>query len=171
MPTAQAPSGGRIVPASRTLHPGRRARGPALAVIATLAVGALGPVAAKSADRLPEVATTAVRVLPVPRPHMLGAGSVETARAEVAVVVPIIHDTPPPSPRETPQRTVVRVIQQHLSRRGYDPGPLDGRLGTQTRRAIRAFQRDCGLAVTGAVGDALIDRLVGADACRRDGAR
>lgn len=166
MPTAQAPSGGRIAPAFRTLHPGRRARGLALAVIATLAAGAFGPVAAESADRLPAVATTAVRVLPAPKPRMLGSG-----RAEAVAMPPSGHVVPSLHRGDPPQRTAMRVIQQHLRRLGYDPGPLDGRLGTQTRRAIRAFQRDCGLAVTGAVGDALIDRLVGVGACREGQAK
>ena len=45
------------------------------------------------------------------------------------------------------------VVQTALSRRGYYLGPIDGVIGAGSRRAIRAFQSDRGLPVTG-----LIDR-------------
>jgi len=38
-------------------------------------------------------------------------------------------------------------IQQVLKDRGYDPGPVDGVMGSQTRAALRQFQEDNGLAV------------------------
>lgn len=41
------------------------------------------------------------------------------------------------------------MVQQHLKAAGYDPGPLDGVLGKRTRAAIRAYQKDHGLRVTG----------------------
>lgn len=41
----------------------------------------------------------------------------------------------------------IRSIQQALKDRGYDPGPIDGVIGSQTRTAIRSFQTDNGLAV------------------------
>ena len=41
----------------------------------------------------------------------------------------------------------IRSIQQELKNRGYDPGPIDGVIGSQTRTAIRSFQTDNGLAV------------------------
>lgn len=43
----------------------------------------------------------------------------------------------------------VRRLQRKLKALGYDPGPVDGRLGPATRRAIRRFQKDSGLEVTG----------------------
>ena len=42
-----------------------------------------------------------------------------------------------------------RQIQLGLKRQGYDPGPIDGLMGRRTANAIRAFQRDHGLAVNG----------------------
>ena len=42
-----------------------------------------------------------------------------------------------------------KEIQRGLKRRGYDPGPVDGLLGRRTARALRKFQADHGLAVTG----------------------
>jgi hypothetical protein len=41
---------------------------------------------------------------------------------------------------------MVREIQQALRGAGYDPGPLDGRLGPQTLEAVEAFQRSKDLA-------------------------
>ena len=43
----------------------------------------------------------------------------------------------------------VRDIQTTLNARGYDAGPADGIAGPRTRAAIRAYQRDNGLAVDG----------------------
>lgn len=40
----------------------------------------------------------------------------------------------------------IRAIQYALQRRGYNPGPIDGRLGTQTVSAMQKFQADNGLA-------------------------
>ena len=46
-------------------------------------------------------------------------------------------------------------LQRALRRLGYDPGPADGILGTRTKAAIRAFQADAGLPVTGQVSERL----------------
>ena len=43
----------------------------------------------------------------------------------------------------------VREIQMQLSALGYEPGPVDGRLGNETRRAIQRFQRVKRLPSTG----------------------
>ena len=53
-----------------------------------------------------------------------------------------------------------RQIQMALKRRGYDPGPVDGLLGRRTSNAIRAFQADHGLAVTGMVSRTVYELLV-----------
>lgn len=50
----------------------------------------------------------------------------------------------------------VSGLQARLRNLGYDPGPLDGRLGKRTRAAIRAFQAARGLEVDGACSTALI---------------
>jgi len=43
----------------------------------------------------------------------------------------------------------VYLLQQELSRRGYTIDKVDGIYGAVTERAIRAFQTDCGLPVSG----------------------
>ena len=39
----------------------------------------------------------------------------------------------------------IRNLQQSLSDRGYDPGPIDGAVGGETATAVEAFQRHKGL--------------------------
>lgn len=45
----------------------------------------------------------------------------------------------------------VTKVQKKLKSSGYDPGPIDGDYGKRTRKALRAYQKDKGLAVTGAI--------------------
>ena len=52
-------------------------------------------------------------------------------------------------------RDRIANLQRALRRLGYDPGPVDGILGARTRAAIRAFQADAGLPVTGQVSERL----------------
>lgn len=53
----------------------------------------------------------------------------------------------------------LRLVQRELNRAGFFAGPVDGRMGPLTRQAIRAYERDQGLAVTGRLSVALVDRL------------
>lgn len=55
----------------------------------------------------------------------------------------------------------VLQLQRALAREGFDPGPVDGKFGDQTDRAVRAFQRANGLDVDGAVGPATRAALAG----------
>ncbi len=50
-------------------------------------------------------------------------------------------------------------LQQALKSAGYYRGTLDGKIGSQTRSAIQAFQRDNGLKVDGVVGRQTWDKL------------
>jgi hypothetical protein len=43
---------------------------------------------------------------------------------------------------------LVTAVQTELARRGYYHGPIDGLMGSDSREAIRAFQRAQGLPVT-----------------------
>ncbi|MEX0386295.1 lytic murein transglycosylase [Spiribacter onubensis] len=55
-----------------------------------------------------------------------------------------------PPPVEEPLRIeTVSALQEALNRRGFDAGAVDGRIGTNTRRALRAFQADAGLVDDG----------------------
>lgn len=54
----------------------------------------------------------------------------------------------------------LRLIQDALRSQGYNPGPADGRLGPRTHEAIRRFQGDHGIAVTGEPSQHLQDALM-----------
>ena len=45
----------------------------------------------------------------------------------------------------------VEEIQNILKYDGFKPGPVDGRMGTKTRMAIRKFQKSKGLKITGRI--------------------
>ena len=53
---------------------------------------------------------------------------------------------------EVKSRPNVRQIQNALQNAGYNPGAIDGKMGKQTRDAIKAFQKANNLAEDGKVG-------------------
>ncbi|HTY44931.1 MAG TPA: peptidoglycan-binding protein [Patescibacteria group bacterium] len=53
---------------------------------------------------------------------------------------------------EVKSRPTMKHVQIALKNAGYDPGPIDGKGGKQTRNAIKAFQKDNGLHVDGKAG-------------------
>ncbi len=56
--------------------------------------------------------------------------------------------------------TIMTVaVQQGLVARGYRPGPIDGVAGPRTTAAIRRYQGDHGLPLTGVVSQALVNHL------------
>lgn len=65
-----------------------------------------------------------------------------------------------------------RTLQRALARLGYPPGPVDGKFGPSTWRAVRSFQHRAGMGVDGVVGpktwcalaQALVRRAVGSPA-------
>lgn len=141
-------------------HPGRLAVGLAVAV-ALLDGTMVWPTAVDAAET--GLASTPVRVLPAPRPRMLGADG-----GEPSVTAPIMPPVWAPAVGAAGP-AVVRAVQQHLMRRGFEPGPPDGRLGARTRTAIRAVQRQCGMTADGQISETLIARLVGDDPCASAG--
>jgi peptidoglycan hydrolase-like protein with peptidoglycan-binding domain len=56
-------------------------------------------------------------------------------------------------------RIYTLTVQQALAEKGYRPGPADGVLGQQTRLAIRKYQQDYHLPVTGEVSLDLVNHL------------
>jgi peptidoglycan hydrolase-like protein with peptidoglycan-binding domain len=61
-------------------------------------------------------------------------------------------------PRNVTQRDI-RDIERRLNRRGYAVGAVDGIVDAQTSAAIKAYQSDAGLVVTGQPSIALRDHL------------
>jgi hypothetical protein len=52
------------------------------------------------------------------------------------------------------QDAQIRQTQERLAAQGFDPGPLDGRMGAKTQAALRQFQRAHGLPMTGKLDEA-----------------
>ncbi len=46
---------------------------------------------------------------------------------------------------------LIARVQRKLAKMGYRPGPVDGRLGPSTRRAIKQFQRANNMPATGEI--------------------
>ena len=67
----------------------------------------------------------------------------------------------PTADTNQPYATDSRVseVQSALARAGYYDGKIDGQLGPGTRRALRNYQRDHNLGVTGHIDQALIEAL------------
>ncbi len=55
----------------------------------------------------------------------------------------------------------IRYVQRRLSEMGFDPGSVDGRFGTRTARALRAFEVSRGLPETGEANRANLAALAG----------
>jgi hypothetical protein len=55
----------------------------------------------------------------------------------------------------------VRDIQEMLKRKGYDLGKagVDGKFGPKTEAAVRKFQKDNGMKVTGEIGESAVAKL------------
>jgi len=54
----------------------------------------------------------------------------------------------------------VRQAQERLKDAGFDPGPVDGQLGTQTKEAIRDYQKAHGLTQTGQLDESTRELLL-----------
>jgi peptidoglycan hydrolase-like protein with peptidoglycan-binding domain len=65
-----------------------------------------------------------------------------------------------PAPAVDPGAQRTLNVQRALNLIGYGPMPEDGVAGETTTAAIRRFELDHGLPITGAAGDTVIDRLV-----------
>ncbi len=53
----------------------------------------------------------------------------------------------------------VRHVQEQLSQRGFDPGPIDGVMGPQTRAALRNFQQSQGITDSRGLDDKTMSAL------------
>jgi len=58
----------------------------------------------------------------------------------------------------------VTQAQRRVAALGYDPGPVDGKIGRQTRMAIKRFEADAGAEPKGQITPALFDLLAKAEA-------
>jgi lysozyme family protein len=56
-------------------------------------------------------------------------------------------------------RDTIRSVQKGLQRLGYDIGVADGKIGKRTTAAIRKYEKDNGMRVTGKISKALLVSL------------
>ena len=54
---------------------------------------------------------------------------------------------------------MVEAVQEALTERGFEPGKIDGAMGSRTRNALREFQRSVGLPSSGEIDTATIAAL------------
>lgn len=92
---------------------------------------------------------------------------VPLAASALAIALTLGATAPPPAQAQSSgSYTSTRAetystadLQRALDNAGYDPGPIDGIMGSGTRRAITAFQRDNNLTATGQANAALYKAL------------
>lgn len=53
----------------------------------------------------------------------------------------------------------VKKVQEALKAEGHEPGPIDGKFGPQTQKALRSFQSARGLKDTGAIDEETLKQL------------
>ena len=68
-------------------------------------------------------------------------------------------DKKPEMGKMTAGRTDNREVQEALKAKGNDPGPIDGRMGSKTRAALKAFQQTNGLKATGQLDNETAEKL------------
>ncbi len=68
--------------------------------------------------------------------------------------------TPPVKEKENISAELVRAVERELSRRGYNPGTIDGELDIGTRAAIIAYEFDEGLPLKGEPSQAILKTLI-----------
>ena len=82
-------------------------------------------------------------------------------------LLPIVVDAGQPGPvgEQSPEQKQlltkdrIRLVQERLKAEGFDPGPTDGVLNSQTEAAIRGYQQKQGIPVSGALDEATMREL------------
>src|SRR5260370_15714539 len=95
-----------------------------------------------------------------------GATGALTTPSEVNLGKPVLRESASANPgpvrrggMASMDPATVREVQAELQRRGYDVGPIDGRLGPRTQTAIREFEQQNGLPVDGQPSASLRDYM------------
>ena len=70
-----------------------------------------------------------------------------------------VGTTPIVTPVHAQDHAAVEHVQKMLKDKGLDPGPVDGVMGPQTTAALRAYQKEQGLDVTGSLDAATRAKL------------
>jgi peptidoglycan hydrolase-like protein with peptidoglycan-binding domain len=70
-------------------------------------------------------------------------------KASILVVLGLVIATAASAIAQTSDETAIRTLQNALKRQGHDPGAIDGVMGRQTSAALKAYQKEQRLSVTG----------------------
>lgn len=88
------------------------------------------------------------------------AGLEVTGAPSVALLASLSSPAmPTPAKAALPSTATLKRLQQALVAKGYGPITVDGIYGSETAGAIRRYELDQGLSVTGTVSAALLSRL------------
>ena len=79
-----------------------------------------------------------------------------------------VKDAVTPDKEKAEMAVDVRGAQQALRTKGFDPGPVDGRMGPRTSAAVRDFQSKEGLSATGQLDSDTRARLMAASSSTTD---
>jgi peptidoglycan hydrolase-like protein with peptidoglycan-binding domain/TPR repeat protein len=107
--------------------------------------GRYGPLTEQAVTRFQ--ATHGLQVDGIAGPQTIGA---------LASAKPVLH---PGDGYVAGGSPLVRTLQRRLAAAGYPPGPIDGRFGPMTERAVTRFQTARHLQVDGIAGQQTLDRL------------
>ncbi len=99
------------------------------------------------------------RTLPLARTHV--RVRVDEPRRTVRRAQPRVKRTASLGKAQTDTRSpLIAQVQRKLARLGYDPGPIDGRLGPATRAAIAKFQKANNMTPTGEIEPGVLALLL-----------
>ncbi|MCK0209050.1 peptidoglycan-binding protein [Starkeya koreensis] len=147
---AAAPADIRAIPAPQAAAPA-----PAPAAAAPAA-----PMQTAPADPLAGLAAAPVAT---PRPPSRPAAPPKPAASPAPVAAAPVPLTNAPAallpPGEVPVSPRVMAVQKALSQLGYGPVKVDGKLGAATEEAVRKFESDRRLPVTGQISDRVVREI------------
>lgn len=107
------------------------------------------PIAVPTNDVVPSPVTL-TNAIPLVQTNIASNTVITTTNSNGSVNLPGWIDVPPEE--EYYQSHAARDVleaQVGMANRGISPGPIDGLMGSQTRLAVRAFQQQLGIPVTG----------------------
>lgn len=120
----------------------------------------------KARDSSPSIVASLPAMPETKTPAKSAAPDTAGANTSAAAAVPTKAPPAKPVKRATETATkvtavgeTVQIVQLTLAKKGYDPGPANGRAGSKTQTAIRKFQADRGLRPTGAIDYDLLEKL------------
>lgn len=105
----------------------------------------------------------------LPQEDVSTAGTLSIEPQPSNATQPRVAATPESKPDTPISAELVRAIQRELTRRGYDPGAINGELDIGTRAAIIAYEFDEGLPLKGEPSEAVLKSLIFGAAAGKSG--